>query len=126
MGFSLLFSPVVVKLAVQSVHRKFGSVNTNDARRSSGPARPPIVIVSAFPRTLFRVYSKLARGPWKVCWLVLNVDGSPIGGRPGRATVPVGTLPPRFTNSYPKPYVIVLRRDSCTFTITSSVSCEVI
>jgi len=112
MGFSLLYSPVVVKLAVQSVHRKFGSVNTNDARRSSGPARPPIVIVSALPRTLFRVYSKLARGPWKLSWLVLKVDGNPIGGKPGSATVPDGTLPPRLTNSYPKPYVMVLRLDS--------------
>src|SRR5213593_2016719 len=105
MGFSLLYSPVVVKLAVQSVHRKFGSVNTNDARLSSGPASPPRVIVSAFPRTLLSVYSKLTRGPWKLCWLVLKVDGNPMEGKPGSATVPDGTLPPRLTNSYPKPEV---------------------
>src|SRR5262245_20983891 len=103
MGFSLFCSKVVDNVAVQSVHRKFGSLKVIEARRSSGPYRPPIVKVSALPRTLFRAYWKLTRGPCTRRWLVLKVEGSPTGGKPGKATVPVGTLPPLLTNSYPKP-----------------------
>jgi hypothetical protein len=49
------------------------------------------------------MYWIVPRGPQKVFSLVLNVDGSPTGGNPGKATVPLGTLPPRLMTSKPKP-----------------------
>src|SRR5215472_7269031 len=103
MGFSLDLSPDTVRLAAQVLFQKVGLVQLADALWSSRAASPPMVTVSARPRKFSRLYSNDPRGPQNVCWLVLKLFGSPTGGRFGRAMVPPGTLPPRFTTSKPKP-----------------------
>src|SRR5437879_4275364 len=82
-------------------------------------------MVSPLPRKLLRVYWKVPRGPQNVFWLVLKLVGRPTGGRLGRATVPLGMLPPRLITSNPKPYVNSFFLASCTLTSTSSVLCVV-
>src|SRR5579871_2781879 len=103
MGFSLERSPEIVRLVDQMLFQNEGLAQLTAALWSSRAARPPIVSVSARPRKLSRLYSMEPRGPQNVCWLVLKVEGNPTGGRLGSATVPPGTLPPRFTTSKPTP-----------------------
>ena len=63
-----------------------------------------IAPVSPNPRRLRRVNSTEPRGLAKVCSLgAIFALPSPMVGKPGTATVPDGTLPPRREISNPKP-----------------------
>src|ERR1700744_96665 len=95
-GFSLVRSPENVRVEVQSVLKKEGSTRLAEPRWSSRPAKPASDNVSARPRKFLRVYSIEPSGPQNVCWLVENFVDNPTGGRPGKAMVPLGMLPPRL------------------------------
>src|SRR5215469_1084860 len=105
-GFCSLCSAENEAVARHLLQRKFGLMKKSPKRWSRRPAKAVTEIDSPLPRTLLRVYWKEPRGPQKVCWLVVKFVGKPMGGRPGTAAVPPGTLPPRLTTSNPNPYVI--------------------
>jgi len=64
---------------------------------SSLPPNAVNFSVSARPRKFLRMYSIDPSGPQNVFWLVVNDCGTPMGGSPGSATVPLGMLPPRLS-----------------------------
>src|SRR5262249_872159 len=103
MGFSLVCSAETVRLELHTLFQNEGLPQLMAARWSRRAARPPRVRGPARPLKFRRVYSTEPRGPQKRSWLVLKFDGSPTGGRLGNATVPPGTLPPRFCTSKPTP-----------------------
>src|SRR6185369_14550570 len=102
-GFSLLCSACAFPVAVQLEFRNDGMLYVNVPRWSRRAAKTETDKVSARPRMLMRVYSNDPRGPQNVFSLVLKPDGSPTGGIPGTATVPLGRLPPRLITSNPNP-----------------------
>ena len=92
-----------VTVELQPVFQNVGFGQLADPRWSSRAANAARTIVSARPRKFLRVYSMEPSGPQNVFWLVVNYFGTPMGGIPGSATVPLGMLPPRLITWNPNP-----------------------
>src|SRR5205085_6254029 len=99
MGFSLVRSAENEVFELQVLPQNDGCAYEIAPRWSRRAASTAMLNCSPIPRMLDRVYSTDPRGPQNRFSVVLNFDGSPTGGSPGRATVPPGTLPPRFSDS---------------------------
>src|SRR5260370_23827210 len=95
-GFSVERSIEAMTVELQLVFQKVGFCQLPFKRWSRRPAKTLTFSVSACPRKFLRAYCTEPRGPQKRFFLVLKLDGTPTGGSPGTAIVPMVMLPPRF------------------------------
>src|SRR5260370_11303737 len=102
-GFSVERSTEAITVELQLVFQKVGFCQLPFKRWSRRAAKTVRFSVSARPRKFRRAYCPEPRGPQKRFSLVLKLEGRPMGGSPGSAIVPLGTLPPRLITSKPTP-----------------------
>src|SRR6266481_390366 len=102
-GFSVERSAEAKTVELQLVFQNVGFIQLPFTRWSRRAAKTLKFRVSARPRKFLRAYCTEPRGPQKRFSLVLKLEGRPIGGSPGTAIVPLGTLPPRLITSKPTP-----------------------